>query len=82
MKLSSENAAKVALLKKAPKGTFDDMYLQQQAQAHQAAWALHKGYATDGTDVALKQVANTAVPIVERHLMHAQQMVPAGSAAM
>jgi putative membrane protein len=47
-KLSAANAAKIALLKKAPKATFDDLYLQQQAQAHQAAWALHKGYATDG----------------------------------
>ena len=76
--LSSANAAKLALLKKAPKATFDDMYLQQQAQAHQAAWALHKGYATDGTDPALKQVASTAVPVIERHLQHAKQMLPAG----
>lgn len=76
--LSSTNAAKLALLKKAPKATFDDMYLQQQAQAHQAAWALHKGYATDGTDPALKQVASTAVPVIERHLQHAKQMLPAG----
>jgi putative membrane protein len=76
--LSSANAAKLALLKKAPKATFDDMYLQQQAQAHQAAWALHKGYATDGTDPALKQVASTAVPVIERHLQHVKQMLPAG----
>ncbi|VWX47087.1 DUF4142 domain-containing protein [Novosphingobium sp. 9U] len=80
MKLSAENAAKIALLKKAPKASFDDLYLQQQAAAHQTAWALHKGYATDGTDVALKQVASTAVPVIERHLTHAKQMVPAGLA--
>ncbi|SFR82457.1 DUF4142 domain-containing protein [Sphingomonas jatrophae] len=78
-KLSSDNAAKIALLKKAPKEGFDTMYLQQQMQAHQTAWALHKGYATDGTDPALKQVASTAVPVIERHLMHAKQMVPAGA---
>ena len=76
-KLSAANAAKIALLKKEPKATFDDLYLQQQAQAHQAAWALHKGYATDGTDAALKQVASTAVPVIERHLQHAKQMLPA-----
>lgn len=76
-KLSSDNAAKIALLKKAPKSSFDDMYLQQQVRAHQTAWALHKGYATDGTDPALKQVASTAVPIIERHLQHAKQMLPA-----
>jgi len=79
-KLSADNAAKIALLKKAPKASFDDMYLQQQVAAHQTAWALNKGYATDGTDVALKQVAATAVPVIERHLGHAQQMVPAGLA--
>jgi putative membrane protein len=79
-KLSAENAAKIALLKKAPKANFDDMYLQQQVAAHQTAWALHKGYATDGTDASLKQVAMTAVPVIERHLTHAQQMVPAGMA--
>lgn len=77
-RLSSENAAKIELLKKAPRDSFDDLYLQQQAQAHQAAWALHKGYATDGTDPALKQVAMTAVPVIERHLGHAKQLLPAG----
>ena len=70
--MSADNDAKLALLKKAPKASFDDLYLQQQTQAHQTAWALHKGYATDGTDAALKQVASTAVPIVERHLGHAK----------
>jgi putative membrane protein len=79
-KLSAENAAKIALLKKAPKGSFDDLYLQQQVAAHQTAWALHKGYSLDGTDATLKQVASTAVPVIERHLGHAQQMVPAGLA--
>ena len=79
-KLSAENSAKLALLKRAPKASFDDLYLQQQVAAHQTAWALHKGYATDGTDATLKQIASTAVPVIERHLGHAQQMVPAGMA--
>ncbi|MEJ7934607.1 DUF4142 domain-containing protein [Sphingobium sp. AN558] len=78
--LSADNAAKIALLKKAPKASFDDLYLQQQAQAHQTAWSLHKGYATDGTDITLKQVASTAVPVIERHLGHAKQLLPAGLA--
>jgi putative membrane protein len=79
-KLSADNAAKIALLKKAPKDSFDNLYLQQQVAAHQTAWALHKGYATDGTDASLKQVAMTAVPVIERHLSHAQQLVPASMA--
>jgi putative membrane protein len=71
MKLSADNAAMIAQLKQAPAGTaFDTLYLQQQQTAHQKAWALHSGYATDGTDPALKQVAATAVPIIESHLQH------------
>lgn len=71
MKLSADNAAMIAQLKQAPAGSaFDTLYLQQQQTAHQKAWALHSGYATDGTDPALKQVATTAVPIIESHLQH------------
>ncbi len=76
-RLSADNAAKIALLKRAPKASFDDLYLQQQLQSHQTAWALHKGFSTDGADASLRQVAATAVPIVERHVMHAKQMAPA-----
>ena len=75
-KLSAENESNIALLKKAPKDQFDTLYLQQQTQAHQKAWALHKGYATDGTDPALKQVAATAVPVIERHIGHAKSIQP------
>ena len=78
MMLSSDNAAKVALLKKTPRASFDDLYLQQQLQAHQNAWALHKGYATDGTDASLKQVASTAVPVIERHIGHVKSLTSAG----
>ncbi|MDB5689533.1 MAG: hypothetical protein JWL91_1409 [Sphingomonas bacterium] len=77
MKLSADNAAMIAQLKQAPSGSaFDTLYLQQQQMAHQKAWALHSGYATDGTDPALKQVAATAVPIIESHLQHVK-MAPA-----
>ena len=70
MKLSAANAALIDQLKQAPTDGFDALYLQQQLQAHQKAWALHKGYSTDGTDPALKQVATSAVPIIEKHLQH------------
>lgn len=82
MQLSAANASKIALLKQAPKGSFDQLYMQQQLQSHQTAWALHKGYATDGTDPALKQVASTAVPIVERHLQHLKGIMPANMSGM
>lgn len=67
LKLSTANQSKVELLKNAPKASFDQLYMQQQMQAHQTAWAIHKGYVLDGSDPALKQVASTALPIVERH---------------
>ncbi len=79
MMLSGENANNIALLKGAPKGSFDTLYVQQQITSHQKAWALHKGYAMDGTDPALKQVASTAVPIVETHLRHVKTLAPAAS---
>lgn len=81
-RLSADNASKIALLKKAPKDSFDQLYMQQQLQSHQTAWALHKGYATDGTDPALKQVASTAVPVVERHIQHVKGIMPANMSGM
>jgi putative membrane protein len=74
MKLSADNEAKIAQLRSASADQFDAMYMQQQAMAHKTAWALHKGYATDGTDPALKQVAMSAVPIIEKHLQHVKGM--------
>jgi len=70
--LSEPNAAKIAALRSAPSDSFDALYMQQQADAHKMAWSLHKGYATDGQDPALRQVAATAVPIIEKHLAHVQ----------
>jgi putative membrane protein len=80
--LSDANMSKIQLLKKAPRASFDNLYLQQQMQAHQMAWSLHKGYATDGTDPALKQVASTAVPVVEMHLQHLKSLTSASMSGM
>jgi putative membrane protein len=77
-KLSADNQAKIDLLRKAPKNSFDQIYIAQQLEAHKAAWALHTGYATDGTDASLKQVAMTAIPVVESHLSMLQGMAPHG----
>lgn len=80
--LSDANMSKIQLLKKAPRASFDNLYLQQQLQAHQMAWSLHKGYATDGTDPALKQVASTAVPVVEMHLQHLKSLTSGSMSGM
>jgi putative membrane protein len=78
--LSSDRGALVKLLEKAPKSAFDNLYLTQSAQVQQAAWAVHKGYAQDGTDNALQQVAGTAVPVLEQELTAGKALLPNGLA--
>jgi putative membrane protein len=78
--LSADRAALLKLLQKAPKSAFDNLYLTQSAQVQQAAWAVHKGYAQDGTDPALQQVAGTAVPVLENELTTGKSLTPSGLA--
>lgn len=80
-KLSAPSADKIAALKAASADEFDGLYMQQQADSHRAAWSLHKGYSQDGADPALKQVAASAVPIVEKHVAHTK-MAPGATPAM
>ncbi|WP_294171953.1 DUF4142 domain-containing protein [uncultured Sphingomonas sp.] len=51
---------------------FDAAYKQAQITGHQSALQLHQGYANGGDVPALRQVAATAVPIVQQHLVGAQ----------
>ena len=75
--LPSDKQAMIDQLKATPKGPqFDSLYLGQQLQAHQQAWSLQKGYATDGDDASLRQVAASAVPIVEEHLAMLKALQP------
>lgn len=47
---------------------FEQMYLQQQRTAHRMALELHQTYARSGDTAQLRQVAGTAVPIVQSHI--------------
>lgn len=78
--LSADRATLVKLLQKAPKSAFDNLYLTQSAKVQQAAWAIHKGYAQDGTDPALQQIAGTAVPVLENELTTGKSLTPSGLA--
>lgn len=78
--LSSDRAALLKLLQKAPKSAFDNLYLTQSTQVLQSAWAIHKGYAQDGTDPALRQVAGTVVPVLENELTTSKSLTPSGLA--
>jgi putative membrane protein len=53
---------------------FDRVFIREQVPAHEMALALHDNYAMSGDTPALRQVAATARPLVEQHLMQARQM--------
>jgi putative membrane protein len=53
---------------------FDALYAQRQVAAHNEALTLLQGYADNGTAEPLKGFAAGVVPVVEHHLMEAQQL--------
>lgn len=53
---------------------FDQLYLDQQVQAHEMAVALHANYARSGDNPALRAVAAAAVPIVSQHLARVREL--------
>jgi putative membrane protein len=75
--LSTKNSASIELLKKAPASAFDNLYLTQIVDASPTVWALQKGYADDGSDPTLRQVATTTVPMVEQGYTAAKGLMPA-----
>lgn len=56
------------LLRSASAEQFDQEYLRQVADRHRHSWALQSGYASDGADAALRQVAQQGVAMEEAHL--------------
>jgi putative membrane protein len=52
--------------------SFDAAYKQAQTMSHQEALNLHTNYAQSGDVPALRQVAGSAVPVVQQHLQQAQ----------
>jgi putative membrane protein len=53
---------------------FDQAYKTIQIPAHEQALALHTNYASGGDVPALRQVAAAAAPIVQQHLVGAQNL--------
>lgn len=77
---SADRAAILKLLSKSSRRSFDTLYLQQSVKIAKAGWSVSKGYALDGTDDSLKQVATTAVPSFEQEAGQATALLPAGLA--
>lgn len=53
---------------------FDKAYLAQQMPAHQQALTLVQNYAQNGDTPALVDAAKSAVPIVQKHIDHLQEL--------
>lgn len=80
-RLSANRAAMLKMLRKTPRSGFDNMYLTQSAKVQQGNWAVYKGYAADGADQSLKQVAGNGVPIIEQQLTQGDALLPSALAA-
>ncbi|EQB13409.1 DUF4142 domain-containing protein [Sphingobium lactosutens] len=57
-------------IKAADAGSFDSVYMRNQRMAHDAALALHQGYARNGDTPALKQTAGAVAKVVQEHIDH------------
>lgn len=80
-RLSAERASMLKMLKSTPRGSFDNLYLTQSARVQQGNWATYKGYAEDGADQSLKQVAGNGVPIIEQQLQQGDALLPSALSA-
>jgi putative membrane protein len=57
-------------IKAASANTIDAVYIKDQKIAHDAALALHEGYASVGDTPALKTAAAQIAPVVKEHIAH------------
>lgn len=57
-------------LRDAPDDKFDETYAAQQVLAHEETVALMRSYGGGGDNPQLRSLAQSALPVVERHLEH------------
>ncbi|HET6526940.1 DUF4142 domain-containing protein [Sphingopyxis sp.] len=67
-------------IKAADAASIDAVYLRHQQTAHDAALALHRGYATGGDTPSLKVAAGEIVPVVEKHIAELRKLTQAAPA--
>ena len=63
-------------IKAADAAGIDAIYLAHQKSAHDAALALHQGYAAGGATETLKTAASEIVPVVEAHRAELAKLAP------
>ena len=72
--LDQKHQALLTQLQQAQGPQFDQMYIQQQVQAHQTAVDMFRNYAQAGDNAQLKQFASQTLPTLQQHLQMAQEM--------
>lgn len=63
-------------IKAADAAGIDAVYLAHQKTAHDAALALHQGYAASGDTASLNKAASEIVPVVEAHRADLAKLAP------
>jgi len=67
-KLAPDQEKTLEEVKKANANAIDALYVRHQKTAHDAALALHQGFATGGDTEALKNAAGEIAPVVQKHI--------------
>ncbi|HEY0044722.1 MAG TPA: DUF4142 domain-containing protein [Allosphingosinicella sp.] len=78
MGLAPHHAEMLQRLQAAPAQGFDAAFRTEQIAAHQEALSLHQSYAAEGDTPPLRTLASQAVPAIEMHLQHAQNLPTSG----
>lgn len=72
--LTADQQQKLDQLQPLTGQAFDQAYVAQQMPAHQQALAMLQNYAQNGDQPALKQAAQQAIPIVQKHINRLQEL--------
>lgn len=75
-RLSADRASMLKMLRDTPSGSFDSLYLTQSVKVQQGNWAAYKGYAEDGSDQSLKQIAGNGAPLLAQQIQQGQALLP------
>ena len=66
--MNNDFTGKLEALRNAKVEDFDDVYIDQQTEAHENSLNLVKGYSENGKDAGLRAFAAKMAPTVDRHL--------------
>ena len=72
--MSGDGAKLLSQLQSLRGADFDKAYARQQVLSHESALVVEQDYATSGSDPGVRRAAQSAVPIIQRHLQMAQAL--------